>query len=522
MYHKYIKYINYKKYQSGGHFDDPNSSYLIIENDQIITKNIIGGKPMEQNDPYFEKGFISEKIQNQNIIKYNYYTNSIEPQNIIKIQYRINDELIMTANYKNKIPINKSLLLFHKNIRINILLDNFTSDDNTYTTGSGNFIISNPDFQIKGTGKLFITNNQKNITIYPRKIIIQTTEIDLNNKQEITNLKNIDDIFEKQNKFTEKNFIGQCNSIFRKDIPSDYEDKKPIYRYIISIICGKFYYFSLLDSKFKNILLLYPGLLKIILKDDLENIYPKLNKLYTDKNIVDYQINLFPKTIPSIIMNKYILMKNSKNQFVELPKDYEILFDSGNASITVLSRDIIKELSLTTDQACKIKISSLSGETKLCGEFVNLQFKFSPNYKDSNNKIYNIIAFVSDNLKNKIIFSHLGALEYLFDDNYKIQFQYDNEDIRKTDIENINKQVNYEYDKLDNILTNIISGSYDPYMVETFLKSINSNQINSIRAATNIEKTTRIFKKLREAYEKTKNTQPEIAKLLENILENKK
>lgn len=280
-----------------------------------------------------------------------------------------------------------------------------------------------------------------------RVLSFQIKDIDINNyKIELKShtvpleLIGIANLFEETG--TAESYFDICHKLI-PEIPSDYTNKQPIYKYIIDIICGKLYYFTIITNHIK-ILASYPNIIKLIIIDDLNNISPVINNLYKNNDILNYHLNIFPKYIPTKITNDNFYIKNAQGEYVTLNKDFEIEFDSGNVSVNMIGKNIVNYSNLPVHDACTLYVAGITGETH-CNQFVYLEFKFKDTYADSNQKSYNIIAFIKGDSGNTLLFGHKGGLDLLFKDNYAIKNLYDSDHSKYGSIEKSYNDIKIEY-----------------------------------------------------------------------------
>lgn len=310
-------------------------------------------------------------------------------------------------------------------------------------------------------------------------------------------------------KSTNKNldYYAQCKDMYQ-DIPKEMEDIKPIFRNILSTMCGKLYYFIPRDAL--DILMKYQKIFKSIIDYDVNKVILNISK---DKIVLQNHINSIDKIIPSIFMNKYILFENSLNNFIPLPNENQIIFDSGNSSVTTISRNIATYLNLQPIKGCRITSTGIGGESKQCGDYVELNFKFDSKFPMTNNKIYTIQAFINDQLKDIILFGHLNGLDLLFNDNYSIKHKYDFDDSLNLDKQNKNYNTIIEsYDNalkyLDLFLSNPMSNKY---AIISLGKNVNYNFIRSYHTNVSPAKLKLVYDKLYEAEKMIKTMPDELA-----------
>jgi len=115
-----------------------------------------------------------------------------------------------------------------------------------------------------------------------------------------------------------------------------------------------------------------------------------------------------------------------ESKMINLPDQYNIIFDTGNSHYTLIGENIVKELNLDR-LGCDEGIV-LSGVIKdasvKCKQYVNLIFQI-PYFSDD---IHTIKAYIDNNHPDQILFGWNSGLDVLFENDYVI-YKQKNENI---------------------------------------------------------------------------------------------
>jgi len=451
-YHKYkTKYLNLLY---GGDGDENKEIIMQYENAEIKA----GKMPVE--DVKDETNNIGGKIFKRTIA----INNDVKTIIVKDIANRKITETILKNNILNK----KSYYIYANNIIIELLLDNFEKDDNTNTVGKGKICI-HTEYNDIINGKVQISKIKPGV----RSINVELIDILFNNGNTIQfgtsinlndAIKTILELVKKDKKLTVDTFINKCPELLeqKESIPL------PLYRDIKNVVCRKLMYS--IDIKLLKQFLEYSTLFKNVLELEFLKI---INNVKINSEYYNSLINDIAKFLPSTIDNNNIMFLNNTKNFIPLPKQYDILFDSGNATVTTVGINIVKQLGLHIEQGCQITLTGIGGKTK-CSGYVVLEFKLNEAYSEANNKSYKIIAFVSDEQKNSIIFGHNTALTHLFNDNYFIKNKYDN-----THLYNLNLSIDEivaKQKELNNTLKQLLKSSLP---LEVIIKHLDEIFLNT-------------------------------------------
>ena len=485
---KYIKYKNkylkIKKNQIGGGEDE---TYLYYDGKQIRGKLFTSqteGKPIElQNLNENVRLFINDLQQS----KYMRITHNTTETNekytavwdngskvIIVTDKKINIQAIIT--YDNNKIIKKEFYLYITNQKISIILTEFQNDDETFIIGTGTFELKNNEIIITG----ICTISRKPWIINFRIKQIKCIDTDIFIDYPIDKIENLPILLAKDNSYGTNFEI--CKSIAnRVEKPDILYDKQQLYNDIVNTICKKIIY--IIPKETLKILNTYTNLVKLIIGYDMEKINLTIN---------DESTNEIPKYIPSTIDNENILFENKKGKFISVSDKFKIIFDSGNDSVTIIGRDIVKELDLNTSNGCIIRASGIGGPIKQCGEYVELKFRFNKNYPMTNNKVYNILGFIDDsNLKDTVLFGHSNGLDLLFNDNYSIKNRFDPDSDKLGKYKSNRRLIKETYEKMNNILRTFIERkdinifkelNFDPDMIHTYYTDVPMQLVSNMYA----------------------------------------
>lgn len=508
-----VKYLNFNKTsQIGGGNDDAILIYDLekdILNPSRISDKISSTQLQINKIPTLIKQILNEKNKNVTDEK------NIDIKSSNYISYTYNDKtikLIMTtdnkgnivsiAEYLNDQVTNKKFYFYEDTNKLEIEITDFEKEDQSKTSGTGTFILTNDEIQISGKIKLI-----KGVGIRTIEAIITNIKCISIECLTVNNIKNkeymvVRDLFSLLDKEEiTSSYLQQCKNIL-KSISSSIP-YKPIYNDIINTICSKLYYYY--PENEKKILIKYKNLVKLIVTNDFEQIQSNIS---TDTTELQNLMKEIPKSIPSTFINKYFLIKNNLGKYIQVDTDHKIIFDSGNDSVTLIGQNIVDKLNLIPIKGCVINASGIGGKVKQCGKYVELEFKFDDSYPMTNKKVYKIIAFIDNiNLKDTLLFGHSNGLDLLFNDNYLIKNKYDEADSRNKDDIKFYKQINDEYDRLERYINGIESqinnDQINPSMeLELLLSPINRFLIHTYHTSIPETKIKNIFSKLREVKQK--------------------
>lgn len=208
-----------------------------------------------------------------------------------------------------------------------------------------------------------------------------------------------------------------------------------------------------------------------------------------------------PKLLPSTIENRNIFFKNKTNNYVTLSDPMRVIFDSGNATVTSIGRNVVNELKLNVTKGCMMISVGVGGQNKTCGDYVTLGFKFSPKFPNGINKEYQILAFVDDaTLQNTVLFGHANGLDLLFADNYSIKGAYSKSDPRSKESEDSRRRIIDEHVSLNRILDIYLSSpkSTKGKTALLGLRNIEQSYIHAYKTGINEDNFAQTFEKLRE------------------------
>jgi hypothetical protein len=176
----------------------------------------------------------------------------------------------------------------------------------------------------------------------------------------------------------------------------------------------------------------YGNFLKFLIEIDIEQFKDKINLIYnTNKHVRNTYINNVFKELPAVLKNNFLFIKNKNDEFINLPENFTILLDSGNATISVIGEDIVNFLQLPIIPGCFSGFGI--GGTYSCNGYVELEFKFNSNFViDNDDTIYKFLLFITKEERQKkiIIFGNKDVLTTLFNKKYVIHNEYDKTDFR--------------------------------------------------------------------------------------------
>jgi hypothetical protein len=473
---------------------------LIIDNQ---TKIMIASK---FDTPQKTSGFNEYSIvsgDNRLIVITYFFTKNI---NIALFQNRSEkkEKVIACMSILENIPIQKKMYFYEslfEEIPIFILdKTSFSADDPLYLFGP--ITIYHPLIeQMKCTLQFMIENIASSETDI--KISMKITEFLLKSEPEIKLLLNTNEFvgikpivlsLNNLNKLGTNKLptYSTCTNQFR-NAPTSLKKYQKIYQSIGSTVCNYIYYTYSPDIV--NIVMKYPYIVELIVSEHMKNINP-IMETWSSENFKQHMIDI-PKLLPSTIENKFILLKNNNDNFVNPRDEFKVIFDSGNSSITLIGSEIVKQLGLKINKGCVIITSGIGGQAKPCGNYVNITYKFSPDFGNGIDKEYNMLAFIDEtNITDTLLFGHASGLDHLFADNFSIKGEYSKGDVRSQKNPEIVKNIINEHKKLNIILDKYLE---NPELNITILYNIANNNQNMIhRYMTGVDENifTNTFKKL--------------------------
>lgn len=334
--------------------------------------------------------------------------------------------------------------------------------------------------------------------------------------KKVQHLNNIMEFIKQINVTYAKAEYAHCQKAL-EPAPVEFKRYPKVYQSVVSTICNNIYYHyapAAVSSIIKA-----PNVLKLITDSELSKILPVIRTW--DERTWDEHMQDIPKILPSTLENKNILFKNGAKKYVTLSGPMRVIFDSGNSTVTSIGRNVVDELGLEVTQGCMMISVGVGGKNKTCGDYVTLNFKFSPTFSNAINKEYQILAFVDDaTLKNTVLFGHANGLDLLFADNYSIKGAYSKSDPRSKESESARRQIIDEHVRLNRILDLYLS---NPTSLENKrsllgLRTINQQYIHAYQTGINEDNFAQTFEKLRECRVKVKKDAAFAEKPLSDVL----
>jgi hypothetical protein len=246
--------------------------------------------------------------------------------------------------------------------------------------------------------------------------------------------------------------------------------------YIVSEIVNLFYnnYVFIVTKKCGcDEFIKYGNYINFMINNDIDKFKDHINRICKTDIFKREIINNMTKKVPAFLETKLFLFKNSIDNFVSLPDSYNILFDSGNASFTLISQSVIDILKLKVINGCLLGTGF--GGRHICNGYVEVEFKFVDSFPLNNNKKYKSLAFISNDIGNGIVFGNIDVLKQMYDDNFVISKEYSDNNIKLRDKEYSS------YNKKEKILKTI-SKIISDFMDQTLMvqRHYFSNSINEV------------------------------------------
>ena len=546
-YKKYIKYktkYNFLKFNKNIQFGG-NNGKLIIDNVDVSNKltilsydvinNLIVAnrrKPdtdtiLTMNDNILE--FLIEKIKYKLINISESFMNQIFAINgdeyLLKIEYEYN-------GVKNFVELSKTLKLFNIN---------FIYENNTYSL----YILSNindfetPDLQqvnyfiqgIKTSSDFILKIKNNDSLMYELKGICQITK----SKIRLPNNKYKNEIIFDINKINNfncniYNLIDIQHFFIKKfDFQNSYDKLKTEFNYcpestiLFKHIYNTYYNFYVIEennffSLYHNI---FGGLIEHIITQKINKNKDIIRNLCLDKQNRQNLLSNIMKRIETT-MNKGVIIKKNDGSFIDLftlNPLFNLIFDTGNSSHTIITIDIVKALGLIMHDTFPIIVSGVSGTSTKLNKYVNIELYFDPNITNIDiNKHFKFRAYVQDfGLTNTILLGQSAyALKQFFDNSYCIGYNTTRLDYEKLKFNAINKYSHY-YDIMNDI--NIFLENLEKFNIELFnklyeeIKLMDIQHILSYIESYQVDEIYQLYNKIKQQIKKKYNIIEKITKV---------
>jgi hypothetical protein len=232
---------------------------------------------------------------------------------------------------------------------------------------------------------------------------------------------------------------------------------------------------------------------KLLIK--FESIKCDLHKICNTPEDKDFLLQNIPKKI--ITKSKdFEIFSNKASSYIDFPPlPMKLIFDTGNASTTIIGIDLVEELGLIAKDTFVTGATGIGGDVEYEGKYVTVKLKFKSNtpyyIKDKEYEFNAIIDHKSP--KTLLLGQSSQALKKFFEDNYCIVY------------DNSKQEYDSEYDKLlKSIMSNIqeaqqINKMTPPADILAFIHKINrkSNVYTTIFLDNDLLKT--LFDELKNA-----------------------
>lgn len=379
IYHKYIKFKNkYMRIQNGG------TIYNVYYYDKL-TKNLVF-KQLELSIINGTENIIDANFkysnQNNEIVKIYYNGKQIYNKDLSKNQ----DTTMLTLNTSKAFYINKGTNKW-----------TFKLDDKHSIVGN-------------------IVENKSTIDKIYLKCDVTSIKVD----GATLNIGNI-------NVIITDDLIKKLLMIIDNNTQYAYIEERHIQKIInnerIYNICGGNIYFlsELLATKKRILIYDHVDYIDILMQNGFLTEFIIDCQILTDDNVSKLCINkknIYKYIDKKLVVNpsntEFIFIKQD-NTNVELPNEFNIIFDTGNDSYTLIGRDIVKYLGLDIENdsipldTCGIVANAIC----TFNQFVNLKMSFK-NFSNS----FDIKAYIDDNHPKQLLFGWHSGLDQLYENRF--------------------------------------------------------------------------------------------------------
>ena len=154
-----------------------------------------------------------------------------------------------------------------------------------------------------------------------------------------------------------------------------------------------------------------------------------------------------------------VFIRNSDNTFVQLKSlnnNFKLIFDTGNASQTIITKDIVNALGLIPKKTFTLQLSGVAGASAIIktNTYIDIELYFDPNLTNINiDKKFKFRAYVQESgLTNTILLGQSSyGLKQFFDNSYCIGY-----DSSRLEFERKKKIAEELYKEYYNILSQIV------------------------------------------------------------------
>lgn len=156
-----------------------------------------------------------------------------------------------------------------------------------------------------------------------------------------------------------------------------------------------------------------------------------------------------------------ILIKDGSGKFIKIDNyGLNVIFDTGNASITLISENIVPILGLKQKKGFTSKVIGVGGSELTYDSYVDLELKFIPDNTNIDiQNTYKIKAYIDNKSSNRILLGQSSeSLKLFFDNSYCIGYDGDKQKYM-IEYENKIKKYKIEYKILEELYESLITGS---------------------------------------------------------------
>lgn len=353
------------------------------------------------------------------------------------------------------------------NININLYANISDLDPKNYinnVSGKWEFLISHMDPPVKFKGICDIIGS--NITNL-RVEILGINNVNFNFTDRYNSINEIVEMFDdsKSMKYDYENEYDKFKSAnYEKVCKESQIVLKALYSSIYNTLYVKTHgYLSELAPK-------YGPLIVRLIQREFESMNTGLKKICSDpKYRSDFLRNVMKRIEAT---NDNVMIKDHRSdKFMKIPPQFNVVFDTGNSSITLIGENIVKYFNLPINkQAFKFKTSGVGGMSVNDLGYVEIILSIDKGRPYAIDEEYKIIAYVNDkNLKDTLLLGQASSgLRDFFRRNYCIGYNYDKSSARYVDIE---KQIKDAY-QINNDLTLIVTSLNGDYSAQSLLSYI--------------------------------------------------
>lgn len=197
----------------------------------------------------------------------------------------------------------------------------------------------------------------------------------------------------------------------------------------------------------------YGKILKMIITEKLLSIESKINTVCNNDEDRHMMLQNIMKRIETT--NKNVIIKNSAGEYVNLPNECKIVFDTGNSASTIVGKNIVDALGIVPIKIFKYSGSGIGGSVDYSLGYAPLTIKFNETSTYYLPHEYKINAIVDDNnLKNTLLIGHSSNIfTDMFRNNYCVGYNLEKseavENVKAEDIVANLDEIIYLQERID-------------------------------------------------------------------------